>query len=138
MWRRIGSALLVSTWALASPGILAKAQAQQTVTCNDGSTSKAGRGACSHHGGVAKSSAQAQPAAPPAKETPKAAAAPPPSAQPPPATARKQAPSRTQPAAPQGEATARCKDGSYSYSKHHSGACSHHGGVAQWLDATQP
>jgi hypothetical protein len=26
---------------------------QQTVTCKDGSTSKAGQGACSHHGGVA-------------------------------------------------------------------------------------
>jgi len=31
-------------------------------------------------------------------------------------------------------ATARCRDGTYSYSQHHSGTCSHHGGVAQWLD----
>jgi hypothetical protein len=30
-------------------------------------------------------------------------------------------------------ATARCKDGAYSHAKGHSGACSHHGGVAQWL-----
>lgn len=30
-------------------------------------------------------------------------------------------------------ATARCVDGTYSYSTSHSGACSHHGGVAQWL-----
>ena len=36
-------------------------------------------------------------------------------------------------AAPPG-ATARCRDGTYSYSKHHSGTCSHHGGVAKWLD----
>lgn len=28
--------------------------------------------------------------------------------------------------------TARCRDGSYSYSRTHSGTCSHHGGVAQW------
>jgi hypothetical protein len=35
-------------------------------------------------------------------------------------------------AAPSG-ATAKCKDGSYSTSKTHSGACSHHGGVANWL-----
>ena len=35
-------------------------------------------------------------------------------------------------AAPPG-ATALCKDGTYSYSKHHSGTCSHHGGVAKWL-----
>jgi len=91
------------------------------VTCNDGTTAKAGRGACSHHGGVAKAGAQAQPAAPPA-----------------PSTAPKAETSRKQPAAPQGTATAKCKDGSYSYSKQHSGACSHHGGVAQWLDGTQP
>jgi hypothetical protein len=31
-------------------------------------------------------------------------------------------------------ATARCRDGSYSFSRHHSGTCSHHGGVAVWLD----
>jgi hypothetical protein len=30
-------------------------------------------------------------------------------------------------------ATARCKDGAYSHAKGHAGACSHHGGVAQWL-----
>jgi len=35
-------------------------------------------------------------------------------------------------AAPPG-ATALCRDGTYSYSKHHSGTCSHHGGVAKWL-----
>ena len=31
-------------------------------------------------------------------------------------------------------ATARCRDGTYSFSQHHSGTCSHHGGVAAWLD----
>ena len=30
-------------------------------------------------------------------------------------------------------ATAECGDGTYSFSLHHSGSCSHHGGVAQWL-----
>lgn len=30
-------------------------------------------------------------------------------------------------------ATARCSDGSYSYSEHASGTCSHHGGVARWI-----
>lgn len=30
-------------------------------------------------------------------------------------------------------ASAQCKDGTYSHSAHHSGACSHHGGVAKWL-----
>ena len=32
---------------------------------------------------------------------------------------------------PQG-ATARCNDGTYSYSANRSGTCSHHGGVAEW------
>jgi uncharacterized membrane protein YgcG len=36
------------------------------------------------------------------------------------------------PSAPAG-ATARCRDGSWSFSQNHSGTCSHHGGVAQWL-----
>ncbi len=30
-------------------------------------------------------------------------------------------------------ASAKCRDGSYSFSKHHSGTCSHHGGVGSWL-----
>lgn len=29
--------------------------------------------------------------------------------------------------------TAKCNDGTYSFSQHHSGTCSSHGGVAQWL-----
>ena len=33
-------------------------------------------------------------------------------------------------------ASAKCRDGSYSFSQHHSGTCSHHGGVAVWLDAS--
>lgn len=30
-------------------------------------------------------------------------------------------------------ATAKCGDGSYSFSESHRGTCSHHGGVAGWL-----
>jgi hypothetical protein len=29
-------------------------------------------------------------------------------------------------------ASARCRDGTYSFSEHRRGTCSHHGGVAQW------
>ena len=43
-----------------------------------------------------------------------------------------QAPRPVTPAAPLG-ATAICNDGSYSFSQHRSGTCSHHGGVAVWL-----
>jgi hypothetical protein len=35
-------------------------------------------------------------------------------------------------AAPVG-ASAKCRDSSYSFSQHHSGTCSGHGGVAEWL-----
>jgi hypothetical protein len=38
----------------------------------------------------------------------------------------------TAPVAPSG-ATAKCNDGSWSYSQNHRGTCSHHGGVARWL-----
>jgi len=31
-------------------------------------------------------------------------------------------------------ATGKCKDGTYTHSKTHSGACSHHGGVASWIN----
>lgn len=30
-------------------------------------------------------------------------------------------------------ATAKCNDGTYSFSQHHNGTCSGHGGVAEWL-----
>jgi Protein of unknown function (DUF3761) len=30
-------------------------------------------------------------------------------------------------------ASARCRDGTYSFSQNHRGTCSHHGGVSQWL-----
>jgi len=35
-------------------------------------------------------------------------------------------------AVPQG-ASAQCRDGTYSFSRHHRGTCSGHGGVAHWL-----
>lgn len=36
-------------------------------------------------------------------------------------------------AAPPAGATPKCNDGTFSFSQHHSGTCSSHGGVAQWL-----
>jgi uncharacterized protein DUF3761 len=38
----------------------------------------------------------------------------------------------TAPSTPAG-ATAKCRDGTYSFSEHASGTCSHHGGVAVWI-----
>ena len=45
---------------------------------------------------------------------------------------RVQSPARSSGGIPTG-ATAVCRDGTYSFSRHRSGTCSHHGGVAKWL-----
>jgi hypothetical protein len=105
MLRKLALALALAV------GVPSLVTAQEMVNCKDGTTSKAGRGACSHHGGVARNVAAPGPAP----------------ANPPPSTS---APSKAPVA---GQPTARCKDGTMSYSKHHTGSCSHHGGVAEWL-----
>jgi hypothetical protein len=110
-----------------------------TTTCKDGTTSTAtGRGACSGHGGVQKAAstpaaapAPAPAAAPAAPAAAPAAAA----AQPKSSTAAKSAPTAKAGNTDPTGATAKCKDGTYSKSQHHSGTCSSHGGVAEWLDA---
>jgi hypothetical protein len=40
---------------------------------------------------------------------------------------------RMSPTGPPAGATAQCNDGSYSFSTHRRGTCSHHGGVRRWL-----
>jgi len=103
------------------------------TTCKDGTTSTAtGRGACSGHGGVQKAAKSK-----PATDTPAAApaAASPPAVQPKASTASKSAPTAKAGNTDPTGATAKCKDGTYSKSQHHSGNCSSHGGVAEWLDA---
>jgi hypothetical protein len=84
------------------------------VRCADGTTTIAlGRGACSHHGGVADEDAT--------EAKTKRADAP---------WWNPESPTRRA----EGKPLARCRDGSLSYSKHHMGACSYHGGVRDWLD----
>src|SRR5262245_5906747 len=104
--------------AFATPLAVHAETAAATVTCKDGSTSKSGKGACSHHGGVMKDAASSKPAAtesaPPA---PKAAAPSTESAPRSPASSTSHkttaTASATSAAGPEG-ATARCKDGTYS------------------------
>jgi len=107
-----------------------KTERAAAVTCKDGTTAKPGRGACGHHGGIAKSEEPSgtPPAATATPPTPSRRASAPAPAAPP---AERTTPPKAAAAA---GATAQCKDGSYSHAKTHRGACSHHGGVAQWLD----
>jgi len=114
-----------------------EASAGGPVTCKDGSSwPKAGRGACRGHGGVLKPGTAATP--PP---VPRAAApTPPPPRQsaptarstPAPGPAVAQTKSKHASNDPTG-AIARCKDGMYWHGTRHSGSCSRHGGVAEWL-----
>jgi hypothetical protein len=117
-----------------------KAPPAAMVRCTDGTMSEGGQGACSHHGGIAKDAKPTATApagkAPPATAPP-AAPAPPPAAAPAPPAAKPSASAPSTAPGAQGPPTARCKDGTLSYSKHHSGTCSNHGGVAAWLDGTQ-
>ena len=121
--------------ALAMVGAAGAQPTAKTVTCKDGTTSKGGKGACSSHGGIAEAAAPkaaaAKTATPPAKS--KAAAAPPKATTPPAKTTA----ATTTPKAATGKAIAKCTDGTMSYAKTHTGACSSHGGVAEWLDGTK-
>ena len=154
--------LLVAT-AIALAPFAVNAQATSAVTCKDGTTSTAtGRGACSGHGGVdrtpksttkrAKSTAKAAKADTKAEvkaDTKEAKA----TAKETRATAKetRAAEKATSKAVTSDvrqtnkianataantdptNATAKCKDGTYSHAATHRGACSRHGGVAEWL-----
>ena len=110
--------------------------ANVTGQCQDGSytTAATKRGACSGHGGVttwfADSNAttkREQSNPPPRSTAGETAPAPAPGA----ATPRPSKPS-TSTAEHPANATAKCKDGTFSFAAQHRGACSHHGGVAEW------
>ncbi len=107
--------------------------ASGSVRCKDGSTSTAaGRGACSHHGGVVESDSTT--AAIPAPKTRAPEPRPANDNATPPASSTRQMPRpKTDVVTEGGSPTAKCKDGTLSYSAHRSGTCSHHGGVAEWL-----
>ena len=120
------------TKAEAKAATKTEAKVAAQVTCSDGTTSTAGRGACSGHGGVKKAAAATAapslPAAVPATSPARAKS-----------EAKSQAPSATQQSSNRGEdkdpsgAIAQCKDGLYSHATSRRGACSKHGGVEKWL-----
>ncbi len=119
------------------------APADATAKCKDGSysTSTSHRGACKGHGGVSDwlAESKTKAAAPSGKTAaapttmPPAAATTAPAPTPPAAASKTSVATATPPAGAPADASAQCKDGSYSHAKHHRGACSKHGGVQQWL-----
>ena len=111
---------MVGAIALA-PGA-ASAQSTATakmVTCKDGTTSKAGQGACSHHGGIATAMATSTPGGgkiPNQKPMTPAAT-----------------PTKTGATADSVGAIAQCTDGMFWDGTVRKGACSGHKGVKRWL-----
>jgi len=99
------ASLILLALSLAVPVSAAeKSDTGKTVTCKDGTTSKDGKGGACSHDGGVQQGGASDSAHD--KNAGKAADKP----------------------------TAKCKDGTMSHSKEHSGTCSQHGGVAQWLD----
>ena len=92
---------LLALSSLAGP-VYAAESSDHTVTCKDGTTSHAGKGACSHHGGVEKGGASTS------------------------AQAKKKDEKKDETS---DKPTAKCKDGTTSHAKEHGGPCSQHGGV---------
>ena len=129
--------------ALASP-LAAQAGAKPAVTgkCKDGTTTTATHkvGACSKHGGVATWTGGAAAASDNEKTSASSGSKPAAKSK---AAAKDTTPSQsaaaTSPAASKGApagATGLCNDGSYTKAVHRDGACSHHGGIKQWLAGT--
>jgi hypothetical protein len=118
------AAALATALAFGVASLDAQAPKGSTGQCKDGSYTKAQtkKGACSKHGGVQTWFADAKATAAPTSK----AAPPPEKGTAPKTTATAKAPADAK------DATAKCKDGTYSYAKQHRGACSSHGGVAEW------
>ena len=105
---------------------VARAQSTATaaqVTCKDGTTSKGGQGACSHHGGIATATSATS-----AMSTPGGGKIPNQQPVKSPAT-----PTKTGASADSVDAIAQCTDGMFWDGTVRSGACTGHKGVKRWL-----
>ncbi|HEY2375604.1 MAG TPA: DUF3761 domain-containing protein [Gemmatimonadaceae bacterium] len=124
MLRNFSVRALVIACAFALAPLALQAQA---TTCKDGTTSTAsGKGACSGHGGVGKAAAKAAKAE--SKANTKVA-----KTDAKVAKSESKAASKATKTTDAAGATAKCKDGTYSRAATRRGACSRHGGVAEWL-----
>jgi len=127
--------------AFGAPQLLAQSEpANATGQCKDGTytTAKSKKGACSSHGGVqtwyASAKADAKAAGSATKDAAKDVGNAAKDAGKATKDATKSAVNAVKPRpsdAPK-DATAKCKDGTYSTASQHRGACANHGGVADW------
>lgn len=111
--------------ALAVAPRSARAQSTATaamVTCKDGTTSKGGQGACSHHGGIATTTGAMATSTPGGGKIPNQKPATPPAT-----------PMKTGATADSVGAIAQCTDGMFWDGTARQGACSGHKGVKRWL-----
>jgi|HubBroStandDraft_6_1064221.scaffolds.fasta_scaffold52487_2 hypothetical protein len=122
----MGAACIVGAIVLAPKAVRAQSTATASmVTCKDGTTSKGGQGACSHHGGIATASATGAMAT----STPGGGKIP--NQTPAPATAPK--PTKTGASADSVGSIAQCTDGMFWDGTVRPGACSGHKGVKRWM-----
>lgn len=126
---KAGNANKAACRAAATPAATAPAAPAAAKPTRNYDCSKAGnanKAAC-------KGAAATAPAPRATQPTPASRAAPaaPPKAAPAPAARAAAVGQNTNPGGPNG-ATAKCRDGTYSFSAHRSGTCSRHGGVAQF------
>lgn len=135
--------------------IFLTAPADARFICRDGTTSRGGNTPCKHHGGIAKidprpdasGSANVDAGGVACKDGTMAAKDEKPpcfghgglatdanQTDPTPDTPPRGTGDKTDPA----NATAQCKDGTFSHAREHAGACANNGGVAKWLDQMPP
>ena len=121
----MGAACIVGAIVFA-PTVRAQSTATAPmVTCKDGTSSKGGQGACSHHGGIATATASGAmvTSTPGGGKIPNQSPAP----APPPK------PTKTGAVADSVGAIAQCTDGMFWDGAVRSGACSGHKGVKRWM-----
>jgi hypothetical protein len=125
--RQLMTAVACAVGAIVFAPQVARAQSTATasmVTCKDGTTSKGGQGACSHHGGIATAS----PTGAMTTSTPGGGKIP--NQTPAPTTAK---PTKTGAVADSVGSIAQCTDGMFWDGSVRSGACSGHKGVKRWM-----
>ena len=130
---RTGFAVVFGSFLLATASTAAA-----DVTCKDGTVSSGGPRACRQHGGIVNPHAAHSKAATAgekkaAEKGPSAAAATNPTTPPADAPPR----GSGEPSNP-ANATAQCRDGTFTHEQERTAACGHNGGVAKWLDRQAP